>query len=32
MPWPDWVDWTGMSVLLLATILAALFWIWWNGH
>jgi hypothetical protein len=29
---PDWVDWTGIGLVLLVIILAALLWIWWNNR
>jgi hypothetical protein len=28
---PDWVDWTGIGLMLLLIILAALLWMWWNN-
>jgi hypothetical protein len=31
MPLPDWVDWTGIGLMLLLILLAALLWIWWNN-
>jgi hypothetical protein len=30
LPFPDWVDWTGIGLMPLLIILAALLWIWWN--
>jgi hypothetical protein len=27
---PDWIDWTGIALVLLVMIFAALLWIWWN--
>jgi len=28
---PDWVDLTGIGLMLLLIILVALLWMWWNN-